>query len=199
MKYCTQISFGESLKLLFSNNLLQCRDFYKGSLKFNSILSKFGKVDGLPRNCMVPILFLHVSKFHLFHSKSCGCTNRVDIIGHGTPHSSSTRPRWSPCGVVSIAQGEHSTTALTICSTTEGSCQFNCITSQRSAHHLVFSYASRASLSEVCSRIIIINKICIIVKCASSPKGLHHHYSMHRVRIIIIACIICITIIMESQ
>ena len=100
----------QSLKLLFSNSLLQCRDFYKGSLKFNSILSKFGKVDGLPRNCMVPILFLHGSKFHLFHSKSCGCTNRVDIIGHGTPHSSSTRPRWSPCGVVSIAQGEHSTT-----------------------------------------------------------------------------------------
>ena len=103
----------QSLKLLFSNSLLQCRDFYKGSLKFNSILSKFGKVYGLPRNCMVPILFLHGLKFHLFHWKSCGCTNRVDIIGHGTPHSSSTRPQWSPCGVVSIAQGEHSITSTT--------------------------------------------------------------------------------------
>ena len=83
----------QSLKLLFSNKLLQSRDFNKGSLKFYSILSKFGKADDLIRNSMVPIIFLHGSKFHLFHSKTSGYTDRVDIVGHGWPHSSCTRPR----------------------------------------------------------------------------------------------------------
>ena len=103
----------QSLKLLFSNKLLQSRDFNKGSLKCYSILSKFGKANGLPRNSMVPIIFLHGLKFHLFHSKSCGWTNRVEILGHGWPHSSCSRRQWSPHGVVSIAHRERSTTWTT--------------------------------------------------------------------------------------
>ena len=103
----------QSLKLLFSNKLLQSRDCNKGSLKCYSILSKFGKAGCLPQNSMVPIIFLHGLKFHLFHSKSCGWTNRVEILGHGWPHSSCSRPRWSPRGVVSIAHREHSTTWTT--------------------------------------------------------------------------------------
>ena len=65
-------------------------------------------------------------------------------------------------------------------------------TQSTAANHQQFC-CCHATLSEVCSSIIIINQICIIIKCASLQQGFLHH------SVIIIVCREACIIILTSM